>query len=116
MAYGFKIKDSSGNVTIDSTETTFIQRDEIIKTSATSGSNTYTDCTDQEAYVIPVFNGGGSLSTGTWTSTNYGITTSVDSNDNPKVDYNIQCTNIWPGFFPNECSYIYQYHLFVFTR
>jgi len=115
MAFGFKISDASGNVIIDSTETTFVERDEII-TSATTGSQTYTDCTGQEAYVIPVMNGGGNLATGTWTSTNYGITTSVDANNNPKVDYNIQCTNIFPGFYPNECSNVYQYHLFVFTR
>ena len=113
MAFGFKVTDASGNVLIDSTETSTIQRDEII-TSATSGSQTYTDCTGQEAYVIPVMKSNGSIAAGTWTTADYNISTSVDANNNPSISYNIQCINSFP-FLGSLCSGL-TYHLFVFTK
>lgn len=114
MAFGFEIFDSSGNSRFSSSDTTALLKEHIEKTSATSGSKTYTDATGETAYAIGVCQGGGGVE-GVWTSVGFGISISTSSG-NPVVSYNIQCNNTASGVFPSACSGWSKYHIFVFTK
>lgn len=115
MAYGFQIFDNSGASRFSTSDTTALLKEHIEETSATTGSNTYTDATGETAYAIGVCQGGGGAE-GVWTSVGFGVSISTDSNNNPVVSYNIQCNNTAPAVFPSACSGWSKYHIFVFTK
>ena len=59
MAVGFRIKDASGNVTIDSSETTALLQERLEKTALGSGTKTYTGITSRNAYAVGLCEAGG---------------------------------------------------------
>ena len=112
MAVGFRIKDASGNVTIDSTETTALLQERLEKTSTGSGSKTFTAITNQNAYAVGLCESTGDAVAGTWTGVDFNISTTL-SGSNPKVNWNIACDPI-SGL--GNCSGWSKYHIFVFMK
>ena len=112
MAVGFRIKDASGNVTLDSTETTALLQERIEKTATGSGSKTYTTITNRNAYAVGLCEAAGNASANTWSGIDFNLTTSL-SGSNPKVDWDIQCNAI-SGM--GNCSAWNKYHIFVFMK
>jgi hypothetical protein len=112
MSVGFRIKDASGNVTIDSTETTALLQERLEKTSTGSGTKTYTGITSRNAYAVGLCEAGGNASANTWSGIDFNLVTSVVG-ANPKVDWNIQCNAI-SGL--GNCSGWTKYHIFVFMK
>jgi len=113
MAVGFRIKDASGNVTIDSTETTALLQERLEETSTGSGSKTFTGITNQNAYAVGLCEtSSGDGYANTWTGVDFNISTTL-SGSNPKVSWNIACDPI-SGL--GDCSKWSKYHIFVFMK
>jgi len=112
MAVGFKIKDASGNVTLDSTETTALLQEKLEKTATGSGSKTYTGITSRNSYAVGLCEAGGSTGANTWTGVDFNISNSL-SGANPKVSWNIACSAV-SGI--GSCSSWDKYHIFVFMK
>lgn len=113
MAVGFRIKDASGNVTLDSTETTALLQERIEKTATGSGSKTYTTVTNRNSYAVGLCESiGGDGWANTWTGVDFNISNTIVST-NPKVSWNIACDPI-SGF--GDCSKWNKYHIFVFMK
>jgi hypothetical protein len=111
MAVGFRIKDASGNVTIDSTETTALLQERLEKTATGSGNKTYTGISNRNAYAVGLCESGDS-SASTWTGVDFNISTSVVSG-HPKVSWDIECD---PISYLGDCSKWNKYHIFVFMK
>ena len=112
MAVGFRIKDASGNVTLDSTETTALLQERIEKTATGSGSKTYTTITNRNAYAVGLCESNGSVSASNWTGIDFNLSNTIVSGY-PKVDWNIQCGAI-SGL--GNCSAWTKFHIFVFMK
>ena len=112
MSVAFRIKDASGNVTIDSSETTALLQERLEKTATGSGNKTYTGITNQNDYAVGLCESNGSATASTWTGVDFNISTSIVSS-NPKVSWNIDCDPI-SGL--GNCSNWDKYHIFVFMK
>jgi hypothetical protein len=113
MAVGFRIKDASGNVTIDSTKTTALLQERIEKTATGSGDKTYTGITSRNSYAVGLCEtASGDNSASTWTGIDFNIVNSIVGT-NPKVAWNIACDPI-SGL--GDCSKWGKYHIFVFMK
>ncbi len=112
MPVGFRIRDASGNVTLDSTETTALLQERIQKTATGSGSKTYTGIVSRNSYAVGVCESNGNASAGTWTGVDFNISNTIVST-NPKVSWNITCGAI-SGL--GNCSAWSKYHIFVFMK
>lgn len=115
MAYGFKIKDSSGNVVIESTDTTALLKEELKLTSTGSGTRTYTDAVGQTAYGFGAVHTDGTITAGTWSAFSYNVTTSVNGSNQPTLSYNVTCNDLAPGLY-QSCNSVVHYHIFAFTK
>jgi len=113
MAYGFKIKDSNGNVTISSENTTALLQEFISKTTTGSGSKTFSNINGDSAYAIgiPTYNGDGGISI--FGGVGYGIATSTVNGD-PKVSWDISCGSV--GSLFGDCADWDEYNIFVFIK
>jgi len=111
MSVGFRIKDASGNVVIDSTETTALLQEKIVKTSLVTGSKTFTTLTNVTPYAVGLCESSSS-SAGTWSGVRFGISNSVVSG-HPKVNWAMSCTS---HFFGGGCGEWNKFHVFVFMK
>jgi len=112
MAVGFRIRDASGNITLDSTETTALLQERIVKTATGSGSKTYTGITSRNSYAVGLCESNGNVAASTWTGVDFNISNTIVST-NPKVSWDIQCNPI-SGL--GNCSAWVKYHIFVFMK
>jgi len=112
MTVGFIIKDASGNVTLDSTETTALLQDQLEITSTGVGSQTFTSVTNRNSYAVGLCESSANVAAGTWTGIDFNIANTISST-HPKVDWNIICDPI-SGL--GACSGWSKYHIFVFVK
>ncbi len=111
MAVGFRIRDASNKIVIDSSDTTALLQEKIVKTALESGSKTYTTLTNVNPYSVGLLESSSS-GAGTWSGVKFGLTNTIVSG-HPKVSWSMSCTS---HFFGGGCGEWNKYHIFVFMK